>query len=205
LAQEGASMSFFRKKRVFAVLLLLFLLLLFYNTHWVGRLLYPVEYKKDIMVSAQNFSIDPLFVASIIRVESNYQPHLVSRKGAVGLMQIMPATAEWIIRTADYSTETLDHLDRPDVNIEVGSWYLHSLTKQLSPYFNGHNKTDRIAVISAAYNAGPGNVNKWLQADTWDGRFETLAHIPFGETRHYVQRVVYYYNKYVQYYAEDGF
>jgi soluble lytic murein transglycosylase len=76
---------------------------------------------------------------------------------------------------------------RADVSIEVGSWYLSSLTQQF-----GQNK---IAAI-AAYNAGPGNVQKWMNSGVWDGKMETVKQIPFGETRHYVQRVIYYYNKY---------
>lgn len=196
-----SKMKFLRKKRVFAVLLLSFLLLLFYNTNLVGQWLYPIEYKADIQVSAENYRIDPFFIASIIRVETNYRPDQTSKKGAVGLMQIMPETANWIVERAGYSEETMRRLERPDVNIEVGAWYLQSLSQQFDEYFLYQSKVNQMTLIAAAYNAGPGNVQKWLESGTWDGKYETLDRVPFGETRHYVQRVVYYYNKYVKFYS----
>jgi soluble lytic murein transglycosylase len=187
-------MKFLRKKRVFALLLLLFLVLLFYNTRLLGTWMYPVSYKDDIRVSATNYKVDPFLIAAIIRVETNFNPDKKSRKGAIGLMQLMPDTAQWIVDKADYADKTVHSLERPDVNIEVGAWYLNALYTQ----FN----SNRIAVL-AAYNAGPGNVRKWLQSGTWDGSLKNIDKIPFGETRHYVQRVNYYYNKYVKLYEED--
>ncbi len=60
-----------------------------------------------------------------------------------------------------------------------------------------------IAAI-AAYNAGPGNVKNWINKDMWDGTYDNVKSIPIGETRHYVQRVIYYYNQYTDLY-KDGF
>ncbi|MDF2815906.1 MAG: lytic transglycosylase [Paenibacillus sp.] len=187
-------MKFFRKKRMFALLLLLFVVFLFYNTKLLGTWMYPIYYKDDIKISAQNYSVDPFLIAAIIRVETNYNPDKTSRKGAIGLMQLMPDTAQWIVDKADYSDRTLNALERPDVNIEVGAWYLNSLSNQ----FNGN----RIAMLGA-YNAGPGNVRKWLQNNTWDGTLKNIDQIPFGETRHYIQRVIYYHNKYSNLYQEE--
>lgn len=187
-------MNFFRKKRVFAFLFVLFLILMFYNTKWLGRLLYPIPYKQDIQISAQNYEVDPFLIAAIIRVETNFNPDKTSRKGAVGLMQLMPETAEWIVEQAGYSEETVRSLERPDVNIEVGAWYLNKLYNQ----FDGN-----IIAVLAAYNAGPGNARKWLQQQIWDGTLKNIDRIPFGETRHYIQRVMYYHNKYEKLYADE--
>lgn len=195
-------MKLLRQKRFFVVLLFIFLLLLFYNTDLVGRWMYPIKYEKDIQVSATNYKIDPFLIAAVIRVESNYKPELLSKKGAVGLMQIMPDTALWIVEQAEFSHLTKDRLGKPDVNIEVGSWYIQSLTSEFHNLLQKSSKIDRIAIIAAAYNAGPGNVSKWMNDAVWDGKFESLKKIPFGETRHYVQRVVYYYKKYEQYHAD---
>ena len=180
-------MKFFRKKRTFAVLFIIFLLVLFYNSTWLGKLLYPIRFEKDIAASAQNYGVDPVLLAAIIRVESNFNPKLISKKGAVGLMQLMPETASWIVEQAGYAAETLNMLHRADVNIEIGAWYLKSLHRQFD------NNT---IVVLAAYNAGPGNAKKWLETNVWDGTLEHVGQIPFGETRHYIQRVVYYYKKY---------
>lgn len=186
-------MRLLQKKRVFALLFVFFILLLFYNSDWLGKWLYPIHYEQDIAISANNYNVDPFLMAAIIRVETNFDPEKTSRKGAVGLMQIMPDTAEWIVQRAGYSAETIHALNRPDVNIEIGAWYLNSLYNQF--------KLNKVAVL-AAYNAGPGNVRKWLDEGTWDGTLKNAGQIPFGETRHYVQRVLYYYEKYADLYAD---
>lgn len=185
-------MKFFRKKRVFALLFVFFVILLFYNSDWMGKWIYPIRYEQDIAVSAKNYKVDPFLIAAIIRVETNFNADKVSRKGAVGLMQLMPDTAEWIVKRAGYAEETSRSLHRGDVNIEVGAWYINSLYNQFDD--------NQIAVL-AAYNAGPGNARKWLDNGTWDGTLKNIAQIPFGETRHYVQRVLYYYDKYAKLYA----
>lgn len=185
-------MKVLRKKRVFALLFIVVLVLLFYSD-WLGKWIYPIRYEQDIVVSAKNYNVDPILIAAIIRVETNFEPDKVSRKGAIGLMQLMPETAEWIVKRAGYAEETIRSLHRGDVNIEVGAWYLNSLFGQFDD--------NRIAVL-AAYNAGPGNTRRWLDNGIWDGTLKNIGQIPFGETRHYVQRVLYYYDKYVKLYAE---
>jgi soluble lytic murein transglycosylase len=189
-----ARSPWFRKKRVFALLLIVILGLLFYRAQWMLEWLYPIQYKEDILVSAQNYQVDPFLVAAIIRVESNFNKDGLSPKGALGVMQIMPDTAQWIVEASGYSQETLQLLHRPDVNIEIGTRYVQMLFQQ----FEGNQ-----AAVLAAYNAGPGNVRKWLQSGTWDGTYDVLDQIPFGETRHYVQRVHYYLNKYRQIYGSQ--
>ncbi|WP_248924735.1 lytic transglycosylase domain-containing protein [Paenibacillus hamazuiensis] len=187
-------MSFWRKKRVFAVLLLSFLLILFYSSPFLSRLLYPIKYKQEILQNAAKYDMDPFLIAAIIRVETNFQPNMTSRKGAYGLMQLMPETAEWILEKGRFSPEWIHQLDKPEVNIEIGSWYLNWLHKQ----FNGN---DYAAI--AGYNAGQGKVAKWMQNGEWDGTLEQIEQIPYGETRHYLQRVLYYYKKYHKIYADD--
>lgn len=182
-----------RKKRTFAVLLLTFLLFLFMNSPLLGKWMYPVKYQKEIGTYAAQYQVDPYLVASIIRVETNYRSGKTSRVGAIGLMQIMPDTAYWIFERREFSNLTLNHLENSEENIKIGTWYLHWLSEQ----FQGN----WVAVI-AAYNAGPGNVAKWLQQKQWDGTLEGAGNIPFGETRHYVQRVAYFYKKYKEVYRE---
>ncbi|MEB3100507.1 lytic transglycosylase domain-containing protein [Ferviditalea candida] len=195
-------MKFFQRKSVLAVLLILFVGVLFSNSDWVGRVLYPIKYEQDIRISAANFQLDPFLIAAIIRVESNYKTDLRSKKGAIGLMQIMPQTADWIIEQGQFSDMIRDQLEIPAINIEVGTWYIDSLLKQFDKHIKLKTEEDRIAVIAAAYNAGPGNVANWLDTRQWDGRLATVGQIPFGETRHYIQRILYYYKKYSSFYSE---
>lgn len=187
-------MSFWRKKRVFALLLLTFVVFLFLSSTYVGRMLYPIRYEQEIRQNAAKYDLDPFLVAAVIRVESNYLAETESKKGAYGMMQLMPDTANWIIDKARFNEEFKTRLNDPAVSIELGSWYLNWLFKQ----FNGN----QIAVL-AGYNAGHGKVNRWLQENEWDGTLQNADRIPYGETRHYIQRVVYYYNKYVKLYGEE--
>lgn len=180
-------MRFLRKKRVLLLLLLGFILILFFNSAWLS-LFYPIHYKDEIRYHARNNGLDPLMVAAIIKVESKYNSEAESRKGALGIMQIMPDTAEWIVEKAKMEDVPLDRLkEETAANIQIGTWYLRWLSEQ----FDGN----MIEVI-AAYNAGPTNVKNWIKSGRWDGRLETAKDIPFIETRHYVQRVSHYYNQY---------
>ncbi|RAP77692.1 lytic transglycosylase domain-containing protein [Paenibacillus montanisoli] len=176
------------RRRVLLILTLAFLVLLFVRSEWMSHWLYPVHFRQDIVISAGNYKLEPHLVAAIIRVETNYKTGVVSRKGAIGVMQLMPDTANWIIQRGGFGNVTTEAIsNRPDISIEIGSWYLNALYQQ----FDGNMYT-----VIAAYNAGPGNVSRWLADGRWDGRLETVEQIPFGETRHYIQRVIYYYNKY---------
>ncbi|KAA8999742.1 lytic transglycosylase domain-containing protein [Paenibacillus spiritus] len=185
-------MKWLVKKRVLLVLLLGFIGVLFLSTNWMSWF-YPIHYKDDIRRHSVTYQVDPFLVAAIIRVETNYKPGRESRKGAIGLMQLMPDTAKWALEKAKLPDVSMDRLKKePSANIELGAWYLGSLLQQ----FDGN----RTAVI-AAYNAGPGKVQSWIDEGTWDGSFDTVKDIPFGETRHYVQRVIYYYNQYTEIYG----
>ncbi|MFD2671695.1 lytic transglycosylase domain-containing protein [Marinicrinis sediminis] len=190
-------MSFFLKKRFYLLLLIVLLIALFYKSHWLGRMLYPISYQSDIVISSEQHDIDPLFVAAVIRVESNYDPDKLSAKEATGLMQLMPQTAEWIAQQHHVHLDR-SSLHRPDINIDLGAWYLAYLQRLLMKQTGVQtpDKYDKIALVAGAYNAGPGNVIKWLEQQTWSGEADRIADIPFGETRHYIQRVLYYYKKY---------
>ncbi|MEC0230165.1 lytic transglycosylase domain-containing protein [Paenibacillus alba] len=186
-------MTFLRKKRVFALLLVGFLLVLFMNSSFIGRKLYPIYFEQEIKQSAAKHKVDPFLIAAIIRVETNYRHQLESKKGALGLMQLMPDTAEWIVQSTNLEPHAPEDLLKVDVNINLGSWYLSWLNK----HYNGN-----LFYTIAAYNAGQGNVNKWKQNEIWDGSQANINQIPFGETRHYVSRVLYYYEKYTNLYSD---
>lgn len=199
-------MKLLQKKYGLAALFLLLLFLLFYNTDHIGQLMYPIKYKEEIHTSAENFDISPLFIASIIRTESNYKPHLASQYDAVGLMQIMPDTADWIISRGGYPLEMKDQMTDAKINIEMGTWYIHWLTDHFKDQLSGQiSIEDQISIIAAAYNAGHNRVSQWLDNETWDGQYNTREQIPFGETRHYIKRVLYYYKKYHAFYSDDWF
>lgn len=146
----------------------------------VYSLLYPKSYMTYIAPSAKANSIDPELVSAIIRQESVFDPVIVSPAGAVGLMQIMPATGRDI---ADQLGEnfSLDTLCHAETNIRYGAYYIGSLLRQ----FKGN-----MALAAAAYNGGPHNAKKWLVQNIDDGFDMFIEDIGFSETRDYTKRVL---------------
>jgi soluble lytic murein transglycosylase len=195
-------LKLFRKKRLYALLLVIVIGVLFVRSGWIGQLLYPVKYEKEIVSIAGEHQVDPFLIAAIIRVESNFQSGLVSSKNAQGLMQIMPETAAWIIEQTGLPEVTQQFMMDEEVNIYLGAWYVKSLQNQFRHLLENKPVKDRLAVISAAYNAGPGTVRRWVEEGIWDGTYGQTSSIPYGETRHYIHRVVYYYHKYEEVYAK---
>ncbi|NLZ54482.1 MAG: lytic transglycosylase domain-containing protein [Thermoanaerobacteraceae bacterium] len=142
------------------------------------RYIYPLKYEQSIISYATEYGIDPYLVASVIRVESNFSPKVVSKRGAIGLMQIMPKTAIWAAEQMEIEDFQVENLQNPDLNIRIGTWYLSSLLNEFD-----NNTT----LALAAYNGGRGNVANWLA----QGRLKQQKEeeIPFPETRNFVMRV----------------
>ncbi|HZS12409.1 MAG TPA: transglycosylase SLT domain-containing protein [Nitrospirales bacterium] len=132
-------------------------------------------------------SFDPLLAAAIIREESQYDPRALSRVGAVGLMQLMPATAQAVGRRYGVSDVGRDDLFDQETNIRFGVRYLDQLLEQ----FGGN-----IIHAVAAYNAGPNAVQSWIGKFGSKGPDEFVELIPYQETRQYVKRVLRSYREY---------
>jgi soluble lytic murein transglycosylase len=137
---------------------------------WWARIWYPLNYKAIVTAHARNYHLDPALLSAVIYQESKFRSDAKSRTGAIGLMQLEPATAKGIALHTGGSKFVVSDLYNPEINIRYGAWYLHHL---LVKYGN-----ERLAL--AAYNAGQENV------DTWRARGEPIQ---FAETRAYVQRV----------------
>ncbi|MBD1372798.1 lytic transglycosylase domain-containing protein [Hazenella sp. IB182357] len=180
-------------KRILLILLLGIIAFIWLATPLFNRFVYPLEYEEHIRNSAKYTGADPFLVMAVIRVETKFEPDKRSHVGAQGLMQLMPGTVEDAIERGYFSPSVRDYIEDPATNIQMGSWYIAALTRE----FEGNK-----VVVAAAYNAGPGNVKKWLKNGTWDGTRQNVDQIPFGETKQYVQRVTYYYEKYKQVYGE---
>jgi soluble lytic murein transglycosylase len=154
----------------------------------------PLRHEDIIRQQAEDKALDPALIAAVIYAESRFIEGRVSSAGAIGLMQITPATAQDIARRSGGTAFELEDLDTPQVNISYGSYYLRYL---LDRY--GGNET--LAV--AAYNGGEGNVDRWIhEARSSDRAFEVEA-IPFPETRFYVQKVLDAKRQYRRAYARE--
>lgn len=165
-------------------MILLLVGLLFHQE--IGHFFFPFQYRELIEDQASLVGIDPRLVAALIYVESDFNPRAVSKKGARGLMQIMPETASWIAekRGEGFHSEQLYH---PRENLMMGIWYLNWLYQE----FSGDT-----ALVLAAYNAGWVRVKEWKKDRIWGGEVKELHRIPYKETRRYVTRVFRVYHIY---------
>lgn len=153
-----------------------------YNSNWFQKkYIYPLPYEAIIFKYALENDVDPFLVASVIRAESKFFAKARSPKGAMGLMQMMPETAEWVASQMEFTDFSLSQLDNPEVSIRLGTWYLSSLKRE----FNSNE-----VLILAAYNGGRGNVKHWMGQYQWSFDFNGIERIPFRETREYVKRVL---------------
>jgi soluble lytic murein transglycosylase len=157
-------------------------------SYWQAR--YPFPYFEEIAKWSTARQVNPLLVTALMRQESMFQPKIKSTVGATGLMQVMPSTAAWIAPQINVDMKTLD-LENPNDNIMLGTWYLDHTHQQY-----GNNSM----LALASYNAGPGNVAKWLQTIPKQDPDEFLEEIPFGETRNYVRQVLGNYWNYMRLY-----
>ncbi len=151
---------------------------------------YKLEYKELIEQYAAEYSLDPYFVAAVIHTESGFDAEAVSNVGAIGLMQVMPETGEWIagkLKMEDFKT---DDLYDPETNIKMGCWYLNFLDERF----------DSLPVMMAAYNAGHNKVKEWLADPQYSQDGKTLTKIPYEQTDNYVKKVTKAYEKYKEYY-----
>jgi len=140
------------------------------------RFFYPLDFTDEIAASAERHRINPYLVAAVINEESGFDPAAESRAGAIGLMQVMPATAEELrIRGLVDDGVVAAGLADPAANIEYGTAYLRLLVERYH----------EIETVLAAYNAGLRHADRW--AAEGDDIREAIS---FPETRHFVVRVV---------------
>jgi len=148
----------------------------------VARLLYPVEYLDAVLESSAEYGLDPLFVYAVMREESWFDADAVSWAGAHGLLQIMPSTGRDLARRVGLVRFSQSDLFVPEINIRLGTYYLHSLLKEL----------DREPALAlSAYNAGKKNALRWKNGMTTSD-FDVdkyVAGITYRETCNYVQKV----------------
>ncbi|WP_455383831.1 transglycosylase SLT domain-containing protein [Acidihalobacter prosperus] len=150
-----------------------------------SALTFPLAHWTAVRMAARSNDLSPDLVLSLMRQESAFQSSVCSSAGACGLMQLMPRTACWIGKHTDLGSRFCDRrrLSEPGVSIRAGSAYLGYLMERFA--------NDVVAAV-AAYNAGPTNVSQWLADPAL--RIDTprwVATLPFGETRRYVQAVLF--------------
>lgn len=132
---------------------------------------YPLKYQEQIIRYSNEFGVEASLISGVIYEESRFNPYSNSNRGAVGLMQLIPETAEYIsykLKDKNFSPDKIADIDQ---NIRYGTYYLKYLDKK-------YGDLDRVL---AAYNAGEGNVDRWLSEGDYQVKFE--------ETANFVERV----------------
>jgi soluble lytic murein transglycosylase len=141
----------------------------------------PLRHEDVIRQQAADKGLDPSLIAAVIYTESRFRDQ-TSKAGAKGLMQLLPSTANYIAHLSGGTAFEQGDLATPQVNIAYGSFYLRYLLRK-------YRGSEVLAL--AAYNAGEGKVDEWLAGAAANGEtFQVARHIPFAETRSYVQKVL---------------
>ena len=152
---------------------------------------YPMTYAPEIRAAAAEFSLDPAYVASVVLAESSFDAEAVSSVGAIGLMQIMPATGEWIAGKLEDEPFDVQRLYQPEVNLRYGCWYLRFLLDRYD---------EDMYTASTAYHQGQGRVDQWLEDPEYSEDGRTLTAISSAVTDTYVNRIMESYAHYQELY-----
>ncbi len=149
--------------------------------HQFWTLAFPLPYRTDLERFSKQNGLDPFVVAALIRQESEFDPKAVSKANARGLTQVLPATGRELSRRLKMKSFTTAALFQPAVNLELGTFYLKTLTSQTG---------GRMEAALASYDAGLTRARAWLTWGDFREPAEFIETIPFSETRNYVQTVL---------------
>ena len=159
----------------------------------VREITLPLRHEDIIRQQAAEKDLDPALIAAVIYEESRFRDQ-TSHAGARGLMQVTPATAEFIAEDSGGTAFTHQDLATPQVNIAYGSYYLRYLIRR-------YDGSQTLAV--AAYNAGEGRLDGWVNQAGGTDEFDASEDIPFPETRAYVENVEERRKEYRKTYADE--
>ena len=154
------------------------------------KILYPIKYEEYVYEYSENLNIDPMLTFAIIKTESNFEEKAESISGAIGLMQLMESTAkeQAYKLSIEYSRQKLYE---PEINLKLGINYFNTLLD----YYN-----QNYILAFAAYNAGMGNVQKWIEKGMIKEDGSDIENIPFKETNMYVRKMIKTYELYKKLY-----
>ncbi len=158
------------------------------------KILYPKTYSEIVSVYAQEYNVEENLVYALIKAESNFNNTAISNKSAIGLMQIVEETAIDVARKNNIpidSENIKEELLDIDNNIHIGTKYLSTL---LTQYGN-------VEVALAAYNAGSGTVDNWIEKQIIQADGSDIENIPYKETNNYVRKILRDYDVYKELYG----
>ena len=160
---------------------------------FILKKIYIRQYEEYVTLYSNEYNVDENLIYAIIKAESNFNKDAISNKEAKGLMQIVYSTAVDVAKILNIEINEQDIMD-PKTNIMLGTKYISML---ISKYKN-------IPIALAAYNAGSGNVDKWIEEGTLQPNGENIENIPFKETNNYVRKILRDYKIYKEIYKGDN-
>lgn len=155
-------------------------MLLFCGQMFFLKKAYPIEYHEYVQASAEKFDVEQALIFAVIKCESNFRQDAQSNVGAIGLMQVMPDTFDWLQSHKLMPYMDVGSLKNPQTNIEYGTYLLSLLQR----------KYGTLVETICAYNAGFGAVDKWLKDERYSSDGKTLKNIPYKATALYVKNVL---------------
>lgn len=187
-----------KKRTYFVIVAIVIMIVLIFTVfkpiNWVLKKLYKLEYSEYVYQYAEENNIDPLLVFAIIKAESNFNHSIQSSSGAIGLMQLMESTAIEMAKEVKQEIVVKEALYNPEINIKIGTFYYAYLIQ----HYEGNEY-----LALAAYNAGMGNVDKWIKEGIIKADGSDLENIPYKETNNYVRKIIRDYKIYQRLYGEN--
>lgn len=181
-------------KRILTVLLIVLFIIVCLNTFKIDilKVIYPQKYKSIINTYANEYKVEECLIFAVIKAESNFNENAVSHKNAIGLMQIMENTAKEVVDLYDINIDnnTEEEILKVENNINIGTKYLSILLE----------KYNNVGLAVAAYNAGTGTIDKWLDNGIIKEDGSDIEKIPYKETNNYVRKILANYKVYNELY-----
>lgn len=186
------------KKTIKILVIIIFLLATYFILFKIVKIqdkilknIYPTEYSEYVEKYSEINNVDPYMIYAIIKAESNFNPNVKSGSNAIGLMQLLEATADEMSNNVDEQSITEEELYYPETNIKLGiSYYAYLLN-----HYDGNN-----VLALTAYNAGMGNVDTWIKTGVIKSDGSDIENIPYKETNNYVRKILRDYQFYIKLY-----
>lgn len=182
-----------RKMIIFVFILLIIIIFAGIFRNKILKIIYPKKYEEVVLIYSEKYKVDENLVFAIIKAESGFKPKAISSRNAIGLMQIMEETAIDVAKKYDIkidSNNAKEEIANIQNNINIGTKYLSVL---LEKYKNKE-------VALAAYNAGIGRVDNWIENDIIKEDGSNIEKIPYKETNNYVRKILRNYKIYQELY-----
>lgn len=180
-----------KNKKLIIFLIVIFIIFIFlgFFKNKILKIIYPKTYSELISVYAQKYDVEENLIYAVIKAESNFNNEAISHKGAIGVMQIMEETAKEIARQIGLelnNDNVREEIAKLENNINLGTKYLSTLLEKYN------NKE----IALAAYNAGIGTVDNWIEKGIIKDDGSDIENIPYKETNNYVRKILRDYNIY---------